>query len=79
MASAATHQDRWAPKAHRSGPSLGALVLARVLYLAAPPQGSHPSSPEPVGALSRRVITQWAPTGKDLKVRGRPTWNAIRL
>lgn len=40
------------------------------LYLEAPPLGSEPSLRGPIGALSRRVITEWATaTGKDLKVR----------
>jgi hypothetical protein len=51
-----------------SGPS-----FAWVLYLEAPPQGSAPSVPKPIGPLSRRVITEWAAaTGKDLKARRRP-------
>jgi len=50
-----------------SGPS-----LAWVLYLEAPPRGSEPNPLEPIGPLSRRVMTEWAAaTGKDLKARGR--------
>lgn len=47
--------------------------LAWVLYLEAPTRGSEPNLPEPIGLLSRRVITEWAAaTGKELKARGRP-------
>lgn len=43
-----------------------------LLYLEAPPVGSPPL-PAPIGASSRRVITEWAAaTGKDLKARGKP-------
>jgi len=46
---------------------------AWVLYLEQPPTGSLPTDPPPIGASSRRVITEWAAaTGKDLKARGKP-------
>lgn len=44
--------------------------LAWVLYLENPPPPAV--APQPIGASSRRVITEWAAaTGKDLKVRGK--------
>lgn len=47
-------------------------TTAWLLYLEAPPLGSPPL-PVPIGASSRRVITEWAAaTGKDLKARGKP-------
>jgi len=47
--------------------------LAWVLYLEQQPLGAPPGLPNPIGAESRRVITEWAAaTGKDLKVRGKP-------
>lgn len=47
--------------------------LAWVLYLEQPPVGSPPGSASPIGASSRRVITEWASaTGKDLKTRAKP-------
>jgi hypothetical protein len=46
--------------------------FAWVLYLEAPPPGPPPQ-PEPIGAQSRRVITEWASaTGRDLKARAKP-------
>jgi hypothetical protein len=46
--------------------------LAWLLYLEAPPAGA-PANPRPIGAETRRVITEWAAsTGKDLKARGKP-------
>ena len=47
--------------------------LAWVLYLELQPAGAPPTAPKPIGAESRRVITEWAAaTGKDLKARGKP-------
>jgi hypothetical protein len=47
--------------------------FAWVLYLEQPPAAAPPGSPAPIGASSRRVITEWAAaTGKDLKARGKP-------
>jgi len=49
--------------------------LAWVLYLETPPPQppGAPQQPVPIGAHSRRVITEWAAaTGKDLKARGKP-------
>jgi predicted ATPase len=52
--------------------------LAWVLYLeqqpaGTTPAGTTPTAPAPIGAESRRVITEWAAaTGKDLKARGKP-------
>ena len=44
-----------------------------MLYLEQPPPGAPPDAPKPIGAESRRVITEWAAaTGKDLKARGKP-------
>jgi hypothetical protein len=44
--------------------------FAWLLYLEQPPMGSTAT---PIGAESRRVITEWAAaTGKDLKARGKP-------
>jgi hypothetical protein len=46
--------------------------LAWVLYLEQRPATAPAASPLPIGASSRRVITEWAAaTGKDLKVRGK--------
>ena len=46
--------------------------FAWLLYLEQPPAGAPPL-PKPIGAESRRVITEWAAaTGKDLKARGKP-------
>jgi hypothetical protein len=47
--------------------------LAWILYLEQQPQGAPSNAPNPIGAESRRVITEWAAaTGKDLKARGKP-------
>lgn len=47
--------------------------LAWVLYLEQQPAGADVNAPQPIGAESRRVITEWAAaTGKDLKARGKP-------
>ena len=47
--------------------------LAWTLYLEQQPISAPPGSPLPIGAESRRVITEWAAaTGKDLKARARP-------
>lgn len=47
-------------------------TMAWLLYLETPPLGS-PRLPVPIGASSRRVITEWsAATGKDLKARDTP-------
>jgi hypothetical protein len=47
--------------------------LAWILYLEQQPQGAPANAPNPIGAESRRVITEWAAaTGKDLKARGKP-------
>jgi hypothetical protein len=46
--------------------------VAWLLYLEQPPNNAPPT-PLPIGAASRRVITEWAAaTGKDLKGRGKP-------
>ena len=46
---------------------------AWVLYLEQQPAGATPNTPAPIGAESRRVITEWAAaSGKDLKARGKP-------
>ena len=46
--------------------------LAWILYLERQPAGAPPT-PAPIGAESRRVITEWAAaSGKDLKARGKP-------
>lgn len=51
-----------------SGPS-----FAWVFYLEARPPPSEPGATEPIGSVSRRVITEWAAaTGKDLRARRRP-------
>ena len=53
--------------------------LAWVLYLEQQPAGAPAGAPRPIGAESRRVITEWAvATGKDLKVRGKPVEVANR-
>jgi hypothetical protein len=45
---------------------------AWVLYLTVKPPGSQTGDPDPIGAASRRVITEWAAaSGKDLKARGK--------
>jgi hypothetical protein len=50
--------------------------VAWALYLETPPASTPPPPPPmpvPIGAETRRVITEWAAaTGKDLKARGRP-------
>ena len=47
--------------------------FAWVLYLENKPLGALADDPVPIGASSRRVITEWgAATGKDLKARGKP-------
>ena len=47
--------------------------LAWVLYLEQQPASAPLGSPNPIGAESRRVITEWAAaTGKDLKTRAKP-------
>lgn len=46
---------------------------AWVLYLEQQPAGAISNTPAPIGAESRRVITEWAAaSGKDLKARGKP-------
>jgi hypothetical protein len=53
--------------------------FAWVLYLEAPPPGSPPGTPAPIGAESRRVITEWAAaTGRDLKNRAKPVETSRR-
>jgi hypothetical protein len=47
--------------------------LSWVFYLEQPPVGSPPNATPPIGASSRRVITEWASaTCKDLKARAKP-------
>lgn len=46
--------------------------FAWALYLTKKPITAAPTDPEPIGAETRRVITEWAAaTGKDLKARGK--------
>ena len=53
---------------------------AWVLYLTVRPATAQPGDPDPIGAATRRVITEWAAaTGRDLKVRGKPIETRPRL
>ncbi|HEV2865888.1 MAG TPA: hypothetical protein VGX37_05185 [Allosphingosinicella sp.] len=53
--------------------------FAWVLYLEAPPPGAPAGAPAPIGAESRRVITEWAAaTGRDLKNRAKPVETSRR-